>query len=88
MNTWCPTPGPQLGYLVTRNEAISIPDYYTVGDAAAPAYRLNCRYAYHPCDDAVLSLYKMFGSGRQQVVHEILGVEEIVEGVDELGVLI
>ncbi|TDT75237.1 homospermidine synthase [Litoreibacter halocynthiae] len=88
VHTWCPTPGPQFGYLVTHNEAVSISDYYTVGAADAPEYRPTCHYAYHPCDDAVLSLHEMFGSGRQQVEHEILDVDEIVEGIDELGVLL
>jgi len=88
VHSWCPTPGPQFGFLVTHNEAISIADYYTVGDPAAPAYRPTCHYAYHPCDDAVLSLHEMFGSGRKQTRHEILAPDEIVEGGDELGVLI
>ncbi|MDX5384141.1 MAG: saccharopine dehydrogenase NADP-binding domain-containing protein [Rhodobacterales bacterium] len=88
VHSWCPTPGPQFGFLVTHNEAISISDYYTVGDPAAPEYRPTCHYAYHPCDDAVLSLHEMFGSGRVQHVHHILGPEEIVEGIDELGVLL
>lgn len=88
VHTWCPTPGPQFGFLVTHNEAISISDYYTVGDPAAPTYRPTCHYAYHPSDDAVLSLHEMFGSGRQQEVHHILDEHEIVEGIDELGVLL
>ena len=88
VHTWCPTPGPQFGFLVTHNEAISISDYYTLGEADAPTYRPTCHYAYHPCDDAVLSLHEMFGSGRKQPRHEILTVDEIVEGVDELGVLL
>lgn len=88
VHTWCPTPGPQFGFLVTHNEAISISDYYTVGAADAPEYRPTCHYAYHPCDDAVLSLHEMFGAGKQQTVHEILESEEIVSGIDELGVLL
>ncbi|MFK7870176.1 MAG: homospermidine synthase [Roseobacter sp.] len=88
VHTWCPTPGPQFGFLVTHNEAISISDYYTVGAAAAPDYRPTCHYAYHPCDDAVLSLHEMFGSGVQQQTHEILDVDAIVDGIDELGVLL
>lgn len=88
VHTWCPTPGPQFGYLVTHNEAISISDYYTVGDPATPGFRPTCHYAYHPCDDAVLSLHEMFGSGKQQSVHQILDVDEIVDGIDELGVLL
>ena len=30
VRTWCPTPGPQYGFLVTHNESISIADYFTV----------------------------------------------------------
>lgn len=88
VHTWCPTPGPQFGFLVTHNEAVSISDYYTVGAANAPDYRPTCHYAYHPSDDAVLSLHEMFGAGVQQTSHEILDVDEIVDGIDELGVLL
>ena len=88
VHTWCPTPGPQFGLLVTHNEAISISDYYTVGAAGNPEFRPTCLYAYHPSDDATLSLDEMFGSGRQQTLHEILAPDEIVEGIDELGVLL
>lgn len=88
VHTWCPTPGPQFGYLVTHNEAISIADYFTVGAAESPEFRPTCHYAYHPCNDAVLSLHEMFGAGRQQTEHHILEEDEIVEGIDELGVLL
>ena len=88
VHTWCPTPGPQYGFLVTHNEAISIADYYTVGPAQAPAFRPTCHYAYHPCDDAVLSLHETFGSGKVQPRMHILDENEIVEGRDELGVLL
>jgi homospermidine synthase len=88
VHTWCPTPGPQFGFLVTHNEAISISDYYTVGPAEAPEYRPTCHYAYHPSDDAVLSLHEMFGSGVTQTKHHIMEPDEISEGIDELGVLL
>ena len=88
VHSWCPTPGPQFGFLVTHNEAVSISDYYTVGEGHDPEYRPTCHYAYHPSDDAVLSLHEMFGSGKQQQKHHILTEDEIVEGIDELGVLL
>jgi homospermidine synthase len=88
VHTWCPTPGPQYGFLVTHNEAISISDYYTVGDGADPEYRPTCHYAYHPCDDAILSLHETFGSGVIQSKHHILDENEITGGIDELGVLL
>jgi homospermidine synthase len=88
VHSWCPTPGPQFGFLVTHNEAISIADYYTVGDPGAPEFRPTCHYAYRPCDEAVLSLEEMFGQGRKQERQEILSADEITEGGDELGVLL
>ncbi len=66
VHTWTPAAGPQYGYLVTHNEAISIADYFTIGDAGSPDYRPTCHYAYHPCDQAVLSLHETLGSGRVQ----------------------
>jgi homospermidine synthase len=89
VRTWCPTPGPQYGFLVTHNEAISIPDYFTVREGGKVVYRPTCHYAYHPANDAVLSLHEMFGqAGKVQEEHHILEEDEIVDGVDELGVLL
>src|ERR1035437_9089009 len=89
LHTWCPTPGPQYGFLVTHNEAISIADFFTVGRGATPESRPTCHYAYHPANDAVLSLHEMFGRpGEAQTRHHILDESEIVDGIDELGVLL
>lgn len=89
VRTWCPTPGPQYGFLVTHNEAISIADYLTVREGDAVAYRPTCHYAYHPCNDAVLSLHEMFGAGgKMQSSWHILAENEVVDGADELGVLL
>ncbi|MCP5181977.1 MAG: homospermidine synthase [Pseudomonadales bacterium] len=88
VHSWCPTPGPQYGFLITHNESISLADYFTVGAGAEPAYRPTCLYAYHPCDAAVLSLHETFGSGRMQTNFRLLDETAIVEGIDELGVLL
>jgi homospermidine synthase len=89
VRSWTPTPGAQYGLLVTHNEAISIADYFTVRDGRKATYRPTCHYAYHPSNDAVLSLHEMFGSGgRKQSRSHILGEDEIVDGIDELGVLL
>jgi len=90
VRTWVPTAQAQYGFLVTHNEAISISDYLTVKDGAgAIVYRPTCHYAYHPCNDAVLSLHEMFGQGgEQQAEWKILDEKEIVDGGDELGVLL
>ncbi len=90
VRSWCPTPGAQYGFLVTHNESISIADYFTVGGRGdAAEYRPTCHYAYHPANDAVLSLHEMFGNGGQaQPVQHVLDENELVDGVDELGVLL
>ncbi|MBB5223955.1 homospermidine synthase [Amaricoccus macauensis] len=88
VHTWTPEGGPQYGFLVTHNEAISIADYFTVGDPAAPEFRPTCHYAYHPCGQAVLSLHEMLGSGVVQETLKILDENEILWGEDCLGVLI
>ncbi len=90
VRSWTPTAQAQYGFLVTHNESISIADFFTVRDTDGKAvYRPTCHYAYHPSDDAVLSLHEMFGQGgRVQDKHHILDEHEILDGVDELGVLL
>ena len=90
VRTWTPTAEAHYGFLVTHNESISIADYFTVhGSDGKAVYRPTCHYAYHPCDDAVLSLHEMFGKeGERQPDWKILDEKEIVDGRDELGVLL
>lgn len=87
--TWTPTAGPHFGFLVTHNEAISIADYYTVRGGRPVSYRPTCHYAYHPCNDAILSWHELLGAGgKRQPVNHVLDEDEIAEGRDELGVLL
>lgn len=89
VRSWVPTAGPQFGFLVTHNEAISISDYFTLRKGQKVVYRPTCHYAYHPSNDAVLSLHEMFGAGgKRQSSSHILEEHEIVDGSDELGVLL
>jgi homospermidine synthase len=89
VRTWCPTPGPQHGFLVTHNEAISIADYFTLEGGKKLKYRPTCHYAYHPANVAVLSLHELFGSaGKIQEKLHVLDESEIQDGIDELGVLL
>jgi homospermidine synthase len=89
VRSWTPTARGQYGFLVTHNESISIADYYTVREADKAVYRPTCHYAYHPCNDAVLSLHELFGrAGMTQHQSYILDEHDIVDGIDELGVLL
>ena len=92
VRTWTPMAGPIHGFLITHNEAISIADYYTVAEVGAGAgavrYRPTVHYAYHPCDDAVLSVHEMAGRNWRLQDRQRLMMDEIRGGVDELGVLL
>ncbi len=89
VRSWTPTAKAQYGFLVTHNESISIADYFTVRDGRKVTYRPTCHYAYHPCNDAVLSLHELFGqAGERQPAIHIWDEHEITEGIDELGVLL
>ncbi len=89
VRSWTPTPTAQHGFLVTHNESISIADYLTLRENGNVVYRPTCHYAYRPCDDAVLSLHEMAGAAwTQQETWHILSEHDIVDGIDELGVLL
>jgi len=88
VRSWTPLEGPYHGFLVTHSESISIADHLTLRENGQVLYRPTVHYAYHPCDDAVLSLHEMAGRNwRLQQRHRIMR-DEIGGGIDELGVLL
>ena len=88
VRTWTPNEGPFHGFLITHNEAISIADYFTLTENGSVKYRPTVHYAYHPCDDAVLSVHELAGKNWQMQARQRLMQDEIVSGIDELGVLL
>ncbi|MGK9165509.1 saccharopine dehydrogenase NADP-binding domain-containing protein [Inquilinus limosus] len=88
VRTWTPLAGPIHGFLITHNEAISLADYLTVGSGANPEFRPTVHYAYHPSDDAVLSVHEFAGRNFELQPEKRLMMDEITEGMDELGVLL
>ena len=88
VRTWTPMAGPLHGFMITHNESISIADYYSVVDGGGVRYRPTVHYAYHPCDDAVLSVHELAGRNWRQQPTQRLMMDEIRSGVDELGVLL
>ncbi len=88
VRSWTPLEGPYHGFLITHNESISIADYYTLAENGAVSYRPTVHYAYHPCDDAVLSLHELAGKNWRLQTGRRLLMDEIASGIDELGVLL
>ncbi len=88
VRSWTPLEGSYHGFLITHGESISIADYLTVKDGDQVLSRPTCHYAYHPCDDAVLSLHEFAGKNWRLQNRKRLMMEEITSGIDELGVLL
>jgi len=89
VRSWTPTAQGQHAWMITHNESISIADYFTLCEGGKVVYRPTCHYAYHPCDDAVLSLHELAGAEwKPQQTWHILSEDDIVDGIDELGVLL
>jgi homospermidine synthase len=88
VRSWTPLEGPYHGFLVTHAESISIADYLTLREGGETVYRPTVHYAYHPCDDAVLSLHECAGKNWQVQHRQRIMRDEITQGMDELGVLL
>jgi homospermidine synthase len=88
VRTWTPKAGTFHGFLITHGESISIPDYLTHREGDRVVYRPTTHYAYHPCDGAVLSVHEFAGRNWHLQDRKRILMEEITEGIDELGVLL
>jgi homospermidine synthase len=88
VRTWTPKAGHFHGFLITHSEAISFADYYTVMQGEHVAYRPTSHYAYHPSDDAVMSVHEFAGRNWHLQDRKRILMTEIVDGIDELGVLL
>ena len=88
VRTWTPHAGAFHAYMITHTENISLADYLTIKNNETVEYRPTVHYAYHPCDDAVLSLQEYAGKEWQAQDQQKIIFDEIIHGMDELGVLL
>jgi homospermidine synthase len=88
VRTWTPKAGHYHGFLITHGESISIADYFTVRDGMNVVFRPTVHYAYHPCDNAVLSVHEFAGRNWRLQEHKRIMMDDITKGIDELGVLL
>jgi homospermidine synthase len=88
VRTWTPLEGPFHGFIITHNESISIADYFSLRQGQHVVYRPTVHYAYHPCDQAIMSMHECAGKNLHQQKKQRLIVDEITDGRDELGVLL
>jgi len=88
VRTWTPKAGPIHGFLVTHSESISLADYYTVKKYGDVVYRPTSHYAYHPSDNAVMSIHELAGRNWRLQPRQRIMMDDITSGMDELGVLL
>jgi homospermidine synthase len=88
VRSWCPGVGPQFGYVITHNEALSIPDYYTVWAGERPSTARPAIMPITPATTRSCRLHEINGTGKLPETHHILTVDEIVAGGDDLGVFL
>lgn len=89
VRSWTPREGQYHGSLITHDECLTTAEYYTVVDESGQVtFRPTVMYAYHPCDDAVLSLREYAGNNWRTPKKKRILMDEIERGADELGVLL
>ncbi|HPN25504.1 MAG TPA: saccharopine dehydrogenase NADP-binding domain-containing protein [Syntrophales bacterium] len=86
--SWVPSIGGFQGMLVSHDEVFSIADYLSIREGGEFLYRPSVMFVYHPCDDAMLSALELEGSGWILQPSRRRLATDIVEGMDELGVLL
>lgn len=88
VRTWTPEHGPFLGRIVTHNESVSIADYYSLCNDDKVSFRPTVHYAYRSCDASILSIEECFGRNSELQKEQYVLMDDIVRGMDELGVLL
>lgn len=88
VKSWVPKGGNINGFVVQHSEAITISEYFTVTKGKKAIYRPTVHYAYCPCDAALVSVHEFKDHELQMQAKSRIAKDEIISGIDELGVLL
>jgi homospermidine synthase len=88
VKSWVPIGGSYNGFLVQHSEAVTISEYLSIGEGPQAVYRPTVHYAYNPCDAAIVSVHEFRGRELEMQDAKRIVKDEIVRGIDELGVLL
>lgn len=85
MKSWVPEGGQYNGFLIQHSESVTISEYFATADGK---YNPSVYYVYQPCDAAIASVHEM--RGKELDLQKKLRIikNEIISGMDELGVLL
>ena len=88
VRSWVPS-GDTLGMIIRHGESYTMTHHLTVKNAdGTDAYRPTVHYAYHPSDAAINSVLELRMRNWQMQPKERIFNDEIIDGRDELGVLL
>ena len=85
MKSWVPEGGQYNGFLIQHSESITLSEYFTTEDGK---FRPSVYYVYQPCDAAITSVHEMRGHELEMQTKQRIIKNEIVSGMDELGILL
>jgi homospermidine synthase len=85
VKSWAPKFGPYNGYLIQHSEAVTMSRYFETEDQS---FRPTVYYAYQPTDAALASVHEFRGRELDMEFKKKVIKDEIVDGVDELGILL
>ncbi|MEX2199932.1 MAG: saccharopine dehydrogenase C-terminal domain-containing protein [Dongiaceae bacterium] len=88
VRSWTPSGGPFIGMAIAHAESVTLAELLTVKATDGPVYRPTVNFAYHPCNDALLSIMEMEMRNFSPPASSRLLTSEIVTGMDELGALL
>jgi homospermidine synthase len=87
VRSWVPC-GDIVGMVIRHGEAFSISESLTVEENGKAVYRPTVHYAYCPADAAIASLHELHMRGDELQPAQRIMNDDIVDGRDELGVLL
>jgi homospermidine synthase len=85
MKSWVPKGGSYNGFCVQHSESVTISEYFTTKDNS---FRPSVYYVYQPSDAAIASVHEMRGHELDLQSKTRIAKDEIISGIDELGVLL
>lgn len=89
VRSWVPSVGEQVAYLITHHEALSIASLLTVfSENGRPRYRPTVYYAYRPSSITCQSINSWINCGLADPLSKIVLKDELIDGFDQLGVLL
>ncbi len=87
VRSWVPC-GDIVGMVIRHGESFSISETLTVEEDGEAVYRPTVHYAYCPADAAIASLHELHMRGDELQPLQRIMDDDIVDGRDELGVLL